>query len=100
MSHKTEIVSRSYPIIKIRDEFCEDTITILNNKHKKTVLAISKINENENIVIVEANYDDNGIFDPKKPLSTFWLDLDMEVIKTNRANGKIDGRDPLSALGK
>ncbi len=55
--------------------------------------------KNANIVVYEANVKD-GKLDPKDPVTVYWLDIDPEYVKKNRAKGVMTDRSELNTLEK
>lgn len=53
--------------------------------------------KNENIVVYEANVQ-NGALDSKQPVLVYWLDIDPEYVKKNRAKGITTDKSELNTL--
>lgn len=68
-------------------------------KSNPNILFIIGRSKNKNIVVYEANLKNNEL-DPTNPVIVYWLDLDPEYVKANRAKGIMTDREELNMIEK
>jgi hypothetical protein len=73
-------------------------LTDLRSSSPNILFFISR-SKNLNIVVYEANIK-NGQLDPKEPVLVYWLDIDPEYVKKNRAKGITSDRSELNTIEK
>lgn len=58
--------------------------------------------KNQNVVCYRGTYADAAanVLDPKAPIDAYWLDIDPEYVKDNRAKGKMDDRCELNLIDR
>jgi len=56
--------------------------------------------KNANVVCYRATYDESNELKPDAPIDAYWLDIDPEYVKANRANGKNDDRCELNLIDR
>jgi len=71
----------------------------LRKEHSPNLLFFIARSKNANIVVYEAILK-NGKFDANKPFEVFWLDIDPEFVKKNRAKGINTDRSDLNMIEK
>eukprot|EP00906_Rhabdomonas_costata_P028110 RCo039883 len=73
------------------------TCEALKNPNIFCVITRSK---NQNVVVYEANVKDGAFPEKGDVLQVYWLDIDPEYVKKNRAKGKTDDREELIWMEK
>jgi len=76
---------------------CNKQLADLRLTNPNTLFIIAR-SKNLNIVVYEAILDGNGKLDKDKPVEVYWLDIDPEYVKKNRAKGINSDRSELNMV--
>lgn len=74
--------------------------TLLSEIKKQcpNVFLIMFRSKNDNVVVYEANINERGVLDKKKPIDIYWLDIDKAYRDPKRIHGILSDRVELSLL--